>query len=233
MDADIDSPKQGSGAEQPGFPVRRVPLDAPWDWLSRGWRDLWVELAFLLLTLFLGGAGVHSSVEQGFRLPASSCTPCSLRTPVWDFCSPERLRGCACGDRVLHLQCGCAFAVGKEHRCRHGDSYERAGRASEYRHDASVGRANRGLCRVGDLDAVRWPRGHLSTSRACDLARIPSPRGGRRHLTSHGLRRQTFSPTANCKWCTPKSCQSVALAQGRPSPKRAAPQEGAAAGIEI
>ena len=40
MDADIDFPKQGSGAEQPGFPVRRVPLDAPWDWLSRGWRDL-------------------------------------------------------------------------------------------------------------------------------------------------------------------------------------------------
>lgn len=23
-----------------GFPVRRVPLDAPWDWLGRGWRDL-------------------------------------------------------------------------------------------------------------------------------------------------------------------------------------------------
>ena len=40
MEADIDSPKQGSGAEQLGFPVRRVPLDAPWDWLSRGWRDL-------------------------------------------------------------------------------------------------------------------------------------------------------------------------------------------------
>ena len=40
MEADIDSPKQGSGAEKLGFPVRRVPLDAPWDWLSRGWRDL-------------------------------------------------------------------------------------------------------------------------------------------------------------------------------------------------
>jgi len=40
MEEDIDSPKQGSGAEQLGFPVRRVPLDAPWDWLSRGWGDL-------------------------------------------------------------------------------------------------------------------------------------------------------------------------------------------------
>lgn len=40
MEANIDSPKQGSGVEQLGFPVRRVPLDAPWDWLSRGWRDL-------------------------------------------------------------------------------------------------------------------------------------------------------------------------------------------------
>ena len=40
MEADIDSPKQGPGTEQLGFPVRRVPLDAPWDWLNRGWRDL-------------------------------------------------------------------------------------------------------------------------------------------------------------------------------------------------
>ena len=40
MEAHIDFPKQGLGAEQLGFPVRRVPRDAPWDWLSRGWRDL-------------------------------------------------------------------------------------------------------------------------------------------------------------------------------------------------
>jgi uncharacterized membrane protein len=40
MEENIASRKQGSGAEQLGFPVRRVPLDAPWDWLSRGWRDL-------------------------------------------------------------------------------------------------------------------------------------------------------------------------------------------------
>ena len=40
MEPDIDSPKQGSSAEHFGFPVRRVPLDAPWNWLSRGWRDL-------------------------------------------------------------------------------------------------------------------------------------------------------------------------------------------------
>ena len=40
MEVVIDSPKQGLGAEQLGFPVRRVPRDAPWDWLSRGWRDL-------------------------------------------------------------------------------------------------------------------------------------------------------------------------------------------------
>ena len=39
MEADIDS-RAGLSVEQLGFPVRRVPLDAPWDWLSRGWRDL-------------------------------------------------------------------------------------------------------------------------------------------------------------------------------------------------
>ncbi len=38
MDAGSDSLNQG--ARQLGFPVRRVPLDAPWDWLARGWRDL-------------------------------------------------------------------------------------------------------------------------------------------------------------------------------------------------
>ena len=40
MEADSNSPKQSASAVQSGFPVRRVPLDAPWDWLSHGWRDL-------------------------------------------------------------------------------------------------------------------------------------------------------------------------------------------------
>lgn len=32
--------KQMTAAGPVVFPVRRVPLDAPWDWLGRGWRDL-------------------------------------------------------------------------------------------------------------------------------------------------------------------------------------------------
>ncbi len=40
MEADVVSPKHGSDAGKLGFPVRRVPLDAPWDWLSHGWQDL-------------------------------------------------------------------------------------------------------------------------------------------------------------------------------------------------
>jgi uncharacterized membrane protein len=28
------------GGAVPALPVRRVPLDAPWDWLAKGWRDL-------------------------------------------------------------------------------------------------------------------------------------------------------------------------------------------------
>lgn len=40
MGADADLPVRHGGGEQLGFPVRRVPLDAPWDWFARGWRDL-------------------------------------------------------------------------------------------------------------------------------------------------------------------------------------------------
>jgi len=40
MEAGSDSLKQAAGAHQLGFPVRRVPLDAPWEWLAKGWRDL-------------------------------------------------------------------------------------------------------------------------------------------------------------------------------------------------
>lgn len=40
MAAGSDSPRQVVGAGQLGFPVRRVPLDAPWEWLAHGWRDL-------------------------------------------------------------------------------------------------------------------------------------------------------------------------------------------------
>src|SRR3990172_1476651 len=31
---------QRLGETVSAFPVRRVPLDAPWDWLALGWRDL-------------------------------------------------------------------------------------------------------------------------------------------------------------------------------------------------
>jgi uncharacterized membrane protein len=40
MEAESKSLKQGASVGRLGFSVRRVPLDAPWDWLSRGWRDL-------------------------------------------------------------------------------------------------------------------------------------------------------------------------------------------------
>jgi uncharacterized membrane protein len=40
MGADADLPVRHAGVPQVGFPVRRAPLDAPWDWLGRGWRDL-------------------------------------------------------------------------------------------------------------------------------------------------------------------------------------------------
>ena len=85
MEADIDSPKQGSGAEQLGFPVRRVPLDAPWDWLSRGWRDLCtvpsVSLAYgaffsvaawiiLFVLSFLEATSLIPALAAGFLLVA-------------------------------------------------------------------------------------------------------------------------------------------------------------------
>jgi uncharacterized membrane protein len=35
-----NAPAQVAGAGQLGFAVRRVPLDAPWEWLAKGWRDL-------------------------------------------------------------------------------------------------------------------------------------------------------------------------------------------------
>ncbi len=53
MEAGSDSLKQGGGARPLGFPVRRVPLDAPWDWLARGWRDL---CALPLASLSYGAA---------------------------------------------------------------------------------------------------------------------------------------------------------------------------------
>lgn len=40
MAADSASLKLGAPTAQLGFAVRRVPLDAPWNWLARGWRDL-------------------------------------------------------------------------------------------------------------------------------------------------------------------------------------------------
>jgi len=40
MAADSASLKLSPAKGRLGFPVRRVPLDAPWDWLARGWRDL-------------------------------------------------------------------------------------------------------------------------------------------------------------------------------------------------
>lgn len=40
MKAEGVFPKLGSSVQPISFRVRRVPLDAPWEWLSRGWRDL-------------------------------------------------------------------------------------------------------------------------------------------------------------------------------------------------
>ena len=40
MQAESNYPERGAQMLQLGYPVRRVPLDAPWDWLSRGWMDL-------------------------------------------------------------------------------------------------------------------------------------------------------------------------------------------------
>lgn len=35
-----NTPNRSAGAGPAGFPVRRVALDAPWEWLGAGWRDL-------------------------------------------------------------------------------------------------------------------------------------------------------------------------------------------------
>jgi uncharacterized membrane protein len=40
MGVDTEAPRRDAGLEQLGFPVRRVALDAPWEWFARGWRDL-------------------------------------------------------------------------------------------------------------------------------------------------------------------------------------------------
>lgn len=40
MERESTLPIEDAGGRPLGFPVRRVPLDAPWDWLARGWRDL-------------------------------------------------------------------------------------------------------------------------------------------------------------------------------------------------
>ncbi len=40
METESTLPIEDAGGRPLGFPVRRVPLDAPWDWLARGWRDL-------------------------------------------------------------------------------------------------------------------------------------------------------------------------------------------------
>lgn len=40
MEAEGAFLKQSAGLQQIRFRVRRVPLDAPWEWLGRGWKDL-------------------------------------------------------------------------------------------------------------------------------------------------------------------------------------------------
>jgi uncharacterized membrane protein len=40
MGVNTEAPRRDAGLERLGFPVRRVALDAPWDWFARGWRDL-------------------------------------------------------------------------------------------------------------------------------------------------------------------------------------------------
>lgn len=49
MQAETNYSEQNVGVMPLGFPVRRVPLDAPWEWLSRGWNDL-CALPFASLT---------------------------------------------------------------------------------------------------------------------------------------------------------------------------------------
>jgi len=48
-------------------PPRRVPFDAPWDWLAEGWRDMWVspELSLAYGAVF-AGVGALTAVALSF-----------------------------------------------------------------------------------------------------------------------------------------------------------------------
>ncbi len=67
MQAASELPKQITITGELGFPVRRVQLDAPWDWLGAGWRDLCaapvvslVYGAFFSATAWLAAFALHS-----------------------------------------------------------------------------------------------------------------------------------------------------------------------------
>ncbi len=62
MTATLDT--SNSGETLPGIAIRTVQMDAPWDWLSAGWSDLWTYprvslayggvFAFLAIAMFIG-----------------------------------------------------------------------------------------------------------------------------------------------------------------------------------
>ncbi|KAB2942638.1 MAG: DUF2189 domain-containing protein [Hyphomicrobium sp.] len=67
-----DALLQGASPGRLGLAVRRVPLDAPWDWLGHGWRDLcavpFVSLAYgavfsLLAWIILFGLSLFEAVS--------------------------------------------------------------------------------------------------------------------------------------------------------------------------
>lgn len=58
MAGDVASLKVGPAGTRLGYAVRRVPLDAPWNWLARGWRDLCaLPVASLAYGAFFCAAG--------------------------------------------------------------------------------------------------------------------------------------------------------------------------------
>lgn len=73
--ADSTSLKGGVTTRQLGYAVRRVPLDAPWDWLARGWRDLCalpvMSLAYGTVFCAAGWLALYAlnQVELGSLIP--------------------------------------------------------------------------------------------------------------------------------------------------------------------
>jgi uncharacterized membrane protein len=64
MAATGELPSEVARAGELGFPVRRVPLDAPWEWLAKGWRDLCAQPRASLAygTFFSGTAWIAALI---------------------------------------------------------------------------------------------------------------------------------------------------------------------------